>query len=184
MIMLCCTKALRPGLPRIGKLGDNFVLPRTIHVPSLLGAFVGAMIFGVGSLAMLAPALGAATAGMGGTAVGVLMGIMIVQWRPWSGEHIGRVAIVRMFALTSTVSAVCPGSGRLARYDIDSGQNLCSRCGLVVEPRDELTPSHKWRRRLYVGIAPVGEPITGPVRFVPGSTEVPAVEQRGQKIAA
>ena len=173
MIMLCCTKALRPGLPRIGKLSDNFILPRTVHVPSLIGAVVGAMAFGFGSVVMLTPIMGSGTAGVGGIAVGVVVGIVLVQWRPWSGEHIGRVALVRMFAATSTVSAVCPGSGRLARYNVASGQHLCARCGLVVEPRDELVPRHKWRRRLYVGIAPVAEPLTGPVQFVPGSIDVP-----------
>ena len=170
--MLDCTKAMRPGLPRIGKIGENFTLPRTVHLPTAIGAVGGGISGTVGAMMFGRFLIDTATAIIGLTILGALSGIVLVQWRPWSGEHAGQVFLVRFAALRGTARAVCVGSGRIAERDLASGQDLCLRCGLGVKLEDGLTPQHFWKARFYEGIRPVPEPLTGPVYYFRGS--VPA----------
>ena len=170
MLMLSCTDSLRPGLGRIGKLGDNITLPRTVDAYSAIGAVVGAFVGGF--VGFLVPFFHKATTVVGVGGVGLLIGVMVVQARPWAGEHIGRVAVVRFRARAGVVTSSCPGSGRLSGYVAETGQHICSRCGFVVEPDEGLSPAHQWRRRLYTGIMPVPHPQTGPIEFCYGSVPV------------
>ena len=80
---------LRPGLPRIGKLGQNIVLPRTVDLASLLGG-IGGFFFGLAAGFLIARPLFGGGGVFGGGLIGVVLGLAAVQWRPWQGEHAGR----------------------------------------------------------------------------------------------
>ena len=184
MLMLSCTKVLRPGLPRLGKIGDNFVLPRTIHLPSLFGGMGGGLIGLMVGLLIVGPLVGGMTTAFGVACIGALAGIWLVSWQPWKGENIGRVAIVRARAITGSVKTVCAGSARLPDYDSAGGQFICKQCALVVELEDDLVPMHDWKRRLYTGIMEVQMPQTGVKRIVPGSVPGPAALEHRQPMHA
>ena len=176
MLMLSCTKILRPGLPRIGKLGKNIVLPRTVDLASLLGG-VGGFLAGLAFGAVVGRPIFGSSAVFGFAMGGVPLGLLLVRWRPWRGEHIGRVALVRSRAALRTRPTTCPGSGRLPLFDAATARWSCQRCGLLLEPETGLAPRHQWRRRLYVGMQEVAMPETGPVRIVSGSVPVAGVRR-------
>ena len=176
--MLDCTKAMRPGLPRIGTIGEHFTLPRPVHMPTAIGAVAGGVFGLVGALLFGRYLIDTATAIIGMSFVGGVGGIMLVQWRPWKGEHAGRVLLVQAAARRGTAKAVCGGSARLPVDDRASGQYLCAQCGLAVDPEDGLTPRHDWQARFYEGIRPVPEPLTGPVHYFLGSVPARPVQRR------
>ena len=185
MLMLSCTKVLRPGLPRIGKLGEHFVLPRTIPLAEALGALGGAIIGGLVGALFLQKAVPGGTTIFGAVAAGVLGGMFIVKWQPWKGEHIGIVTMVRARALLHTHKMTCPGGSRLPLLDEVGGQFMCKRCSLVVELKDDLVPPHEWKRRLRIGIMDVPLPQTGVIEMVSGSVDIPnEIRQKQTRKAA
>ena len=171
MMMLCCTKVLRPGLPRLGKLGNNIVLPRTVDLASLLGG-MGGFFVGLPVGLLIARPLFGGMGVLGAGMIGIVLGLGAVQWKPWKGEHLGRVAITRGVAAIRTRPAVCPGSSRLPIFDEVTGRHACATCGLMLELEDGLSPQHQWRRRFFVGVQEVAMPQTGPMVFVAGSVPI------------
>ena len=173
--MMWTTPIFQPGPARVGKIGNNFVLPRSVPVNVLvaapicatLGLIVGLLFVKVFSFLPTFYVAGFATM-TGGTA-----GAFLVTFKPWKGESINRVAMVRTQALMSTKSLVCPGSGLPAKYHDDIGTLACPQCGRAHNARDQITPKHQWRRRVYLGIAPIPHPVTGEVDIIAGSTSPP-----------
>jgi len=178
MLMIVCTKVLRPGAPRIAKITRNFTLPRTVPVPQLAAGIIGAVLLlpvGLGSAAFGVP-LGAGA--VGGLAVGAMLGVGAVSWQPWKGESVARAAWVRADSLRKARRAVCPGAGTAADRDEHLGAFVCPVCGLAGRAsRDGLVGTHDWRRRLFVGGVEVIAD-TGVVVVRPGS--VPVGRLRGR----
>ena len=169
-MMLCATKVLRPGLGRIGTLGSHIVLPRTVDLSSLLGATAGS-IFGilVGAFIVLR-VVDSPAAILGCGMVGGFVGMWLVQWQPWRGENVGRVALVRAVAFRGRSKTVCPGTWSLPFFSEATGETLCPRCNLlVVANKDGLVDAHRWKRRVFIGLREVPSPPTGPIRFVQSS---------------
>ena len=173
MLMLSCTDVLRPGLGRVGQLTENFILPRTVSVLSAIGGAVGGIVGALLGATVLAPVVDGSSTVVGAAFMGMMLGVWMINWRPWKGEHAGRVVWVRTRSLLGRSTRLCPGSSRLAHYNQASAQDICTRCSLVVDLKDGLVPSHEWKRRLYDGIMPIPMPQTGVIRFTFGSVPVP-----------
>ena len=87
-VMLAATSMLRPPPARIAKLGEDFILPRSVPVKSLIGGVVGLFIGLVLYFLIVVPIFGFMLEFMlivigGLTAIGV----MIVNWSPLKGEN-------------------------------------------------------------------------------------------------
>lgn len=179
MLMIVCTKVLRPGAPRIAKITRNFTLPRTVPVPQLAAGVIGAVLLlpvGLAS-AVLGVPLGAGA--VGGLAFGAGLGVLAVSWQPWNGETVARAAWVRADSFRRARRAVCPGAGTAADRDEYLGAFVCPVCGLAGRAsRDGLMRTHDWRRRLFVGQVEVVAD-TGVVVMRPGSVPVGRLGGRG-----
>lgn len=178
MLMMWVTKVFNPGAPRIGQITRNFVLPRSVAVPDLLGGILGGLI-GIGVGVALDPLLldDVITSVILGAGCGGTVGVMLVNLRPWQGEHIHRVAAVRAMALSTARTLICPGSGLPARHSGDLGTLACPECGRGHSSTEPITPRHEWRRRVYLGMMPIPPPIIGEVEITPGSSPT-AVSRR------
>lgn len=174
--MLDCTESMRPGAPRIGQIGENFALPRTVPLPAALAGTAGGLAGLLAGVLLGSRFIDTPTAVIGMTFIGIVVSVWLVQWRS-GGEHAGRVLLVRFTAYRGTVRTVCSGSARLPVADPGSGHFLCPRCGLAVTPDDGLTPSHEWKGRLYDGVVPVAAPLTGPIHYFPGSLPAPPLHR-------
>ena len=173
MVMVFCTKIMRPGWGRIGKISENIVLPRTVSTASAVGGLVGAVIGALVGILVVQYALDDFTAVMGSMAMGCMIGVALVGWEPWRGEHLGWVALTKLRAFQTVRKMQCPGASRLPVLDVSTGQYSCPECALIVEPEDDLTPTHEWKRRMYMGIMAVETPQTGEIMIVPSSVVVP-----------
>lgn len=91
-VMLSCTTLLRPGPSRVGSLGANITLPRTVKTSSLIAGGIG----GVAGLLLFAPfaALFGLNALIVGAAVGGFAGIGLTSWSPLRGESFSTWAMV------------------------------------------------------------------------------------------
>lgn len=81
--MLAATNMLRPPPARIGKIGRDFTLPRSVPVKNLVGAIVGA----VGSL-FLTAVTGSLQIMLFGLFLGGGAGVLAVTWSPMKGESL------------------------------------------------------------------------------------------------
>lgn len=177
MLLLFCTKVLRPQGGRIGSVTKRFVLSRAILVRHAIGGTAGAVLgLVVGSRF---PSFVLTFLMMIG---GIALGVWVVDLRPWKGENIARVAAVRFGAFRRKVRTICPGSAMPVTTD-RTGVEFCADCGLVCDiitvTGMRVSAQHEWKRAMYVGIQPI-RPFVGAVRYTPGSVEVtPADEQAG-----
>ena len=170
MRMVWATKVLNPGMPRLAKIGENFVLPRSIPMPELLGAlFFGGISAAVAGF--LVPLIGLPTI-TGVTTFGCMggfAGTMIVKWQPWKGENPASVGFTWVAQRRAQKPVVCGGVGQIAVPDEETGNELCPVCSLIVSADGLLTPHHVRRRRLYLGVMPIQTPETGRIRVIPGN---------------
>lgn len=93
-VMLAATQVMRPGRTRIGKLGGNVTLPRTVPLVSLITGAVG---FLLGAVFGLALAGGSITGLMYGGTFGAAGGVFVVTYSPMKGE-----SMLTWFGLTVT----------------------------------------------------------------------------------
>lgn len=81
--MVCATSVMKPGRARIGKIGGNIALPRTIPIINLfatgIGAFIGLWI------SMFVGGMNAVAVGLG---IGGLAGWMAVTYSPLQNESL------------------------------------------------------------------------------------------------
>jgi hypothetical protein len=85
--MLVATEALRPPKLRIGKIGGNFTLPRTLPLLPLISGGLGALIFaGLFSL-IVKPSLASI---MYSATIGGVFGAVLVTYSPLRGESLLR----------------------------------------------------------------------------------------------
>ena len=171
MLMMWTTPIFSPGPARVGRIGKHFVLPRSVPVNVLVAGFIcGILGLMVGLLfAKIFWFLSTFTVVVVTMMSGATAGGFLVTFKPWKGEGINRVAMVRTQALMSTRSLVCPGSGLPAKYHDDIGTLACPQCGRAHNARDQITPQHQWRRRVYLGVAPIPHPVTGEIDVIAGS---------------
>ena len=171
MLMMWTTQIFSPGPARVGKIGKNFVLPRSVPVKVIVAGSICATIAGIVGALFVAVFSFLPSFTVIGVAVmsGATAGGFLVMFEPWKGEGINRVAMVRTQALMSTRSLVCPGSGLPAKYHDDIGTLACPQCGRAHNAHDQITPKHQWRRRVYLGVAPIPHPVTGEIDVIAGS---------------
>lgn len=172
MVMLACTKVLRPGLPRIGQIG-KMVLPRTVDTLFVIASFVGAVAT-IPVAAVLVTVLDiSGPAVVVVFTVGAGFGCIVVQWKPWRGESAARVALTRAAATRNTLRTPCPGEGSALAVEPDTGSEHCPVCRRVYpKERSALVPPHYRKRRIYIGAAPVTAPTLGAVQVTQGWREV------------
>lgn len=84
-VMLVATNMMRPPPTRIGKIGKDFVLPRTIPVLSLIGGVIGS-IFGL----MIGLLFGSFQGILMGILFGAALGVGAVTLSPIKGESLGK----------------------------------------------------------------------------------------------
>ena len=121
-VMLAATTMLRPPPTRIAKLGDNFVLPRSIPLKSLIGGLVGFVIGLVVYFLFFVVFLGFSLEIMlivigGFTAAGA----SLVNWSPLKGENWTTWASLRV------------GTASRGRVKID-GQDVRAYIGIAPLP--------------------------------------------------
>jgi len=86
-VMLVATEALRPPPLRIGKLGPNFTLPRTVPAIPLLVGGLTAIIFAVAFSLIIDPTIPSI---MYSATIGGLVGTAAVSYSPLRGESLLR----------------------------------------------------------------------------------------------
>ncbi len=85
--MLVATEALRPPKLRIGKLGNNFTLPRTVSAVKLLTGAGTALIF----ITIFATLVGwSVQSVMYSATIGALVGVGVVSYSPLKDESLAR----------------------------------------------------------------------------------------------
>lgn len=85
--MLCATDALKPPKLRIGRIGGNVTLPRTVPVMSLVAGGIGGLV----GLALIGAIFGYSIATiMYGALFGALSGIGMVTYSPLRGESLAK----------------------------------------------------------------------------------------------
>jgi len=98
-VMLAATTMLRPPPTRIAKLGDNFVLPRSVPLKSLVGGivgfFIGLVVYFLFFVFFLGFTLEIMLIVIGGFTAG---GVSIVNWSPLKGENWATWASLRVGA--------------------------------------------------------------------------------------
>lgn len=82
--MIIATKVMKPGRARVGKLGNNITLPRTVTVVSLL-AGLGGSLFGAVLGIILGPTVRSVLLG---AAFGAAVGVVLVNYSPLEGESL------------------------------------------------------------------------------------------------
>ena len=179
MLMLWCTDILRPGPSRIARLGRSFTLPVSVPLPQFVGGCVGAAAGIVPFLLLRRLGVDAVSSFMLGVLGTGAVAVGIVSWRPWRGEHVGRVAWVRATAVRRSRRFSCPGSGMAAVHSEELEAEVCSMCGAVVSISDGLCGLHEWRRRIYVGAREVVHPRVGAIHYRSGSVPVAPEESPG-----
>ena len=96
-VMLAATTMLRPPPTRIAKLGDNFVLPRSVPLKSLIGGivgfFIGLVVYFLFFVFFLGFTLEIMLFVIGGFTAG---GVSIVNWSPLKGENWATWASLRV----------------------------------------------------------------------------------------
>lgn len=121
-VMLAATTMLRPPPTRIAKLGDNFVLPRSIPLKSLVGGaaglLLGVIIYFLFFVVFIGFSLEMMLIVVGGCAAG---GIAIVNWSPLKGEN------------WATWASLKVGSASRGRVLID-GQEVRAYIGIAQLP--------------------------------------------------
>ena len=172
MLSLFLTKVLRPPPTRVGRITNTLSLPRAIPAPQfaaaigggVIGLLVGGIFIGGVMSFVAAAALGA-------------FGVWIVSVRPWRGENVARVGMVKLNAWRSAQRMVCPGSYLPVMFDPRAGSEYCGTCGLLcdVESDDHLRVAsrHEWKREVYVGCQRI-KPEPPEIRYIPGSVEIAA----------
>jgi hypothetical protein len=82
--MIIATKVMKPGRARVGKIGNNITLPRTVTIVSLLAGLGGAL-FG----ALVGIVVGPSTRSvLLGAAFGAVVGVVLVNYSPLEGESL------------------------------------------------------------------------------------------------
>jgi hypothetical protein len=93
--MLVATEALKPPELRIGKIGENFTLPRTVRVASLVAGGAG----GFTGVVFVSVFVGMTLSGvLYGFILGALLGTALISYSPLRGESLGRWAMLRFKA--------------------------------------------------------------------------------------
>jgi hypothetical protein len=90
--MIVATSALASPKVRIGHIGGNFVLPRTIPLMSLIAGGGGAVV-GVVVALIIAPS---STSMIYGIVIGLLAGVGLVNYSPLKGESFAKYLGLRM----------------------------------------------------------------------------------------
>ena len=169
--MLVCTPLLRPGPARIGSLGKNVHLPRSVQVnvavASLIMLFPGLMI----GFLLSKIAGGFTMIALGGCA-GAFAGYLIVSWSPFRRESLLKYAQVTMASRQGRVALQCEGSGTTA-LDITADVGTCAVCRqeIAIKP-DRTCKRHEIRRKVFVGLCPLPEVVVGEVKMTPSMIEV------------
>ena len=121
-VMIAATTMLRPPPTRIAKLGDNFVLPRSVPLKSLVGGlvgfFLGLIVYFLFFVLFLGFSLEIMLIVIGGFTAG---GVSIVNWSPLKGENWATWASLRV------------GSASRGRVLID-GQEVRAYIGIAPLP--------------------------------------------------
>lgn len=86
-VMLVATEALRPPKLRIGKIGGNFTLPRTVPVLTLAASAGGAAVFGLLFAIVIDPTLASI---LYSCTIGAVFGAVLVTYSPLRGESLLR----------------------------------------------------------------------------------------------
>lgn len=181
MRCMIVTGVLRPGAPRIGSIGNNIQLPRSVPLPSLLAGIAGALV-----MLPFAVLLNAVTGAGGGAALvfvvllsggGALAGVWLVTWQPWAGESVRRAVWVAAGTYARRRSHMCPGSAQPLIVDEMTGERYCVACETAPPDVDGCAGWHDVRRELYIGLQRIEPSVLGPVRFTPGN--VPAGQRTG-----
>ncbi len=98
-VMLAATTMLRPPPTRIAKLGENFVLPRSVSLKSLVGGVAGLFSGVVVYFLFFVPFLGFSLEIMLIVIAGLTAGgVAIVNWSPLKGENWSTWATLRVGA--------------------------------------------------------------------------------------
>lgn len=171
--MLVCTSLLRPGPARIGSLGKNVHLPRSVQVnvaiATVLTAIPGLI---AGSVLTQLVGGGITTIAVGG-ATGAMLGYVLVSWSPYRRESLLRVLQVVAASRQGRVSLLCDGVGHRAS-DVTADVGTCPSCQQEVPVKpDGTTKRHDIRRKVYVGLCPLPEVIVGEVTMVPSMIDLP-----------
>jgi hypothetical protein len=86
-VMLVATEALRPPKLRIGRLGNNITLPRTVPAVTLFAGGLGALL----TMGLFTIFVGWSTASVAYSAtIGAIIGVALVTYSPLRGESLLR----------------------------------------------------------------------------------------------
>ena len=169
MLALFVTKVLRPPPARIGQFG-KFTFPRAVPWTEATGCGAGV----VGGLALG----GAMFGGFGAmlfAAAGGFGGVWIVVAKPWRGENIAKVGMVKVQAWRKAVRMQCPGSYLPVATDQAASIQCCAVCDLICDVVEDehlrVAAPHEWKREIYIGCQPV-RPDIREIRMIPGSVEI------------
>lgn len=169
--MLVCTRLLRPGPARIGSLGKNVHLPRSVQVNVLIAGaimMVPGLIVGV----ILSKIAGGITTIVVGAAAGAFAGYMMVSWSPYRRESLVKYAAVTLQSRQGRVTLTCDGVGERAA-DVTADVGTCRTCRQEVPVKpDGTTKRHEIRRKVFVGLCPLPEVVVGEVTLTPSMLDL------------
>ena len=168
--MIVATEALRPPKIRIGKIGGNFTLPRTIPLASLIAGGIGAFI---GVLVALVLFGGALSALMYTTLIGAGVGVFSVTYSPLKGESLfkwaglrirtGRSSLPLEDGVLSLAVGICViKSANLGEYRMFPGAvnippSAYDERGVPIDPEDlldNILDSHGAAQSRFLGTDP------------------------------
>lgn len=165
MLCLFVTGVLRPDAPRIGSLGSNIQLPRSLPLIPTLGTVAGALVGAVvglvvaaviGGSPMIVTLVSASMFGYGG--------LMAVTYQPWRGESLRKVVWVTAKQRRLRQRHLCPGSTQ----PTDESER-CVVCDEQLRTVEGFAPYHTWLRAVYIGFQRIVPGLTGPVRVYEGN---------------
>ena len=139
-VMIAATKIIKPPPARIGSIGGNITLPRTVEVRKLAAGGVGA---GVG--VMLSAAFGSLQFVLFGAIIGGFVGVALMSWSPSKGETflqwigVNAVARARQKRLRygGDTVAVYIGVARLHRVNLGSVHLVPGAIDVLPDQVDE-----------------------------------------------
>lgn len=181
--MLAATALLRPGPARIGSLGKNVTLPRTVRVSALLGALVGGF-FGVMLGGVLAGVLHDSRFLLYAAGIGGMAGYAAVSYSPLQGESLATwLALTAKASRNRVLVAGTPRKVIVLPVDEPAPDDavLVAAAGEYVAYATATPPQGAQTARVSIGICPLDTLVAGPVRLMRGFVDVPAgsVNARG-----
>lgn len=170
-VMLATSKVLDPGPTRIGSLGKNVTLPRTVQLNVLIAGVICAVPGAVVGV-ILSQIIGGFSMIVLGALAGGFVGYVLVSWSPFQNESLVRFFTVQARTRTDRIETDCEGQGQEG-LDRSDDTAICPSCYLEVEI-DEYgdCKEHKIQRRFFVGICQLPRLIQGPVQIRGNAVEV------------